>query len=225
MQIKIASVDSLIIYFDNIISKEVSLKVKSVYKTLMESNNKALIEIIPSYNSIFITYDIFQYNFEEIKKYLEDKLFNIEIQNDIDSEIINIDVYYGKEFGIDLQRVSEKTNLNISDIIEIHTSRLYDVYAIGFLPGFAYLASLDERIIVSRLESPRKKVLKGSVAIADNQTAVYPQDSPGGWNIIGSTSFEFFDKSLDNLSPISINTKIKFNSISKKEFIKQGGVL
>lgn len=225
MQIKIASVDSVIIYFGEIISKEVSLKVKSAYKALIQLNNKALIEVIPSYNSIFITYDIFTYDFEEIKKYIEKKLLNIKIDDNIASKIINIDVYYGKEVGLDLQRVSSKTNLDIKDIIQIHTSLLYDVYAIGFLPGFAYLASLDDRIIVPRLESPRKKVLKGSLAIADNQTAVYPQDSPGGWNIIGATTFEFFDKKLDNLSPISIDSKIKFNSISKEEFIRQGGIL
>ena len=225
MQIEIASVDSVIIYFDNIISKEVSLKVKSAYKSLKKLENHALIEIIPSYNSIFITYNIFKYDFENIKIYLENKLSNVEILDSNNSKIVNIDVYYGKEVGIDLERVSRKTNLNLKDIIEIHSSRLYDVYAIGFLPGFAYLASLDERIVVPRLESPRKKVLKGSVAIADNQTAVYPQDSPGGWNIIGSTTFELFDKRLDNLSPISIDSKIKFNSITKNEFINQGGIL
>ncbi len=87
------------------------------------------------------------------------------------------------------------------------------------------MASIDEKIIVPRLESPRKVIPKGSVAIADNQTAVYPRNSPGGWNILGRTTFELFDKTLDDLSPISIDSEIKFNSISKEKFLNQGGII
>ncbi len=126
---------------------------------------------------------------------------------------------------MDLQRVATLSNLSIEEVISIHSSKLYDVYAIGFLPGFAYLASVDEKISVSRLETPRKQIPKGSVAIANNQTAVYPQNSPGGWNILGKTAFELFDKSLESLSPITIESKIKFNVITKDEFLLQGGVL
>jgi len=79
--------------------------------------------------------------------------------------------------------------------------------------------------VTSRLESPRKKIPKGSVAIADTQTAIYPQNSPGGWNILGKTAFELFDKTLESLSPITIESRIKFNPISKEEFLKQGGNL
>ena len=96
---------------------------------------------------------------------------------------------------------------------------------LDFLPGFAYLGKIDEKIAMPRVITPRKLVPKGSVAIADFQTAVYPKDSPGGWNIIGKTTFEFFDKNLKNLSPLSVGDKIKFNPISKKEFLALGGVL
>ena len=111
----------------------------------------------------------------------------------------------------------------MDEIIKLHTSKLYDVYAIGFAPGFAYLASVDEKIAIPRLDTPRKNIPKGSVAIANTQTAVYPQSSPGGWNIIGRTTFEFFDKTIDELTPVKVGDKIKFNPISKDEFIKQGG--
>lgn len=224
MQIKIASVDSIIIYFSEVISKEVSLEVKSSYRILKELNNNSFIEIIPSYTSILITYDIFKYDYKEIKIYLEYILKNVDIKNSLE-EIINIDVYYGLEVGLDLQTVASRSNLSVDEVINIHSSKLYDVYAIGFLPGFAYLASVNEKIATPRLSSPRKKIPKGSVAIAHNQTAVYPQDSPGGWNILGKTAFELFDKTLESLSPITIESKIKFNSISKDEFLSQGGIL
>ena len=225
MQIELASVDSVIIYFSNTISKETSLKVKSTYLLLKSLENKALIEIIPSYSSILITYDIFEYNFDEIKEFLEKLLKNLKIEEQSDSKIINIDVYYGIEVGLDLQRVASLSNLSINELIEAHSSKVYDVFAIGFLPGFAYLAAIDNKIFTARLETPRKKIPKGSVAIADNQTAVYPQDSPGGWNILGKTTVKLFDKDLKTLSPLTIDSKVKFNPITKKEFLKQGGKL
>ncbi len=225
MEIKLASVDSVIIYFSNTISKQTSLKVKSAYKLLKSLDDKNLIEIVPSYTSILITYDIFKYNFEQMKIFLNKLLKDLKIEDEGSLKVLNIDVYYGENVGLDLQRVATKAKLSIEEVIEIHSSKIYDVFAIGFLPGFAYMAAIEEKIITPRLETPRKKIPKGSVAIADNQTAVYPQDSPGGWNILGKTTFELFDKSLEALSPITIESRIKFNSISKDEFLKQGGQL
>ena len=223
MEIKLASVDSVIIYFSNTISKETSSKVKVAYKLLKSFEDEALIEIVPSYTSILITYDIFKYDYESIVKFLKNLLVGIKIEEENNYEIINVDVYYGNDVGLDLERVALSAKISIDEVIEIHSSRVYDVFAIGFLPGFAYLAAIDEKIITPRLESPRKKIPKGSVAIADNQTAIYPQNSPGGWNILGKTAFELFDKTLETLSPITIESRIKFNPISKKEFLKQGG--
>jgi len=222
MRFKIASVDSLIIYFGDEISEEISAKVKQAYKSIQSLDMDEIIEMIPSYSSIFITYDIFKYDYDSIKEKLQNSidLGSMEVE---DEKIISIDVYYGIDVGLDLEDMSEKTSLSIPEIIEIHSQKVYDVYAIGFLPGFAYLASVDEKIAMNRLSSPRKIIPKGSVAIADTQTAVYPQDSPGGWNIIGRTTMELFDKNLDTLSPLSVGYKVKFNPISKEQFFKQGG--
>lgn len=225
MDIKVASVDSVIIYFDNKISIETSNKVKAVYSYLKQLDNKNFIDIIPSYSSILITYNILNFNFNEIKKYLEKELKNINYEKETSSKLIEIDVYYAEEVGLDLQRVASLNNISIDEVIKLHSSKIYDVYTIGFLPGFAYLGIVDDKIATKRLDTPRKKTPKGSVSIADTQTAVYPKDSPGGWNIIGRTAFEFFDKNLKELSPIDINTRIKFNPISKEEFLKQGGII
>lgn len=225
MQIKLASVDSVIIYFNEVISKETSLKVKAAYRLLKNLKSEAFIEIVPSYTSIMISYNIFKYDFDSISVFLTKLLSNLKINEENFTEVINIDVYYGEDVGLDLQTVAKNKKLSIEDVIEIHSSKIYDVYAIGFLPGFAYLASIDEKIISPRLETPRKKIPKGSVAIADNQTAIYPKNSPGGWNILGKTAFELFDKSLDSLSPLSIESKIKFNPITKEKFLSQGGIL
>ncbi len=224
MIFKIASVDSLVIYFGNEINENIANDVQKAYLSLKNSNIEGLIEIIPSYTTIYISYDIFKYDYSSLVELLKQTI-NLEYEDNSSKNIINIDVYYGQEVGLDLNDISIKTKLPIEKIIELHSQKLYDVYAIGFAPGFGFLASVDKQIAVPRLSSPRKSVAKGSVAIADTQTAVYPQSSPGGWNIIGRTAMELFDKSLEKLSPLSVGDKVKFNAISKEEFLSQGGVI
>lgn len=223
MNIEMACVDSVLVYFGDAISKAVSLKVKSAYRCLKQLNHQGLVELIPSYTSLYISYDIFEFDFISIKSFLHKHLKNLTPYEHNNANKINIDVYYGIEVGFDLQRIASLVNMGIQEVIQLHSSPIYDVYAIGFLPGFAYLGRVNKQISVSRLSTPRKHVPKGSVAMADYQTAVYPTDSPGGWNIIGKTTFEFFNKSLEELSPLCIDTRIKFNPISKEQFISQGG--
>ncbi|MDY0051608.1 MAG: allophanate hydrolase subunit 1 [Aliarcobacter sp.] len=224
MRFELAGVDSLIIYFGNTIDNKIALDVKKAYLCLKNLNIEGIIDVIPSYTSIFISFDIFKYDYNSLKKLLEDNI-NLDLEETFEEKIVNIDVYYGLDVALDLYDMSSKTKLSIDEIIEIHSSKLYDVYAIGFLPGFAYLANVDKRIAFPRLLSPRKQISKGSVAIADTQTAVYPQSSPGGWNIIGRTAMELFDKNLEKFSPLSVGNKVKFNSISKEKFLSQGGII
>lgn len=193
MIFKIASVDSLVIYFGNEISEDIASIVQKAYFSLKNLNIEGIREIIPSYTSIYILYDIFKYDYSSFVEILKNNI-DLDYQDNSVKEIINIDVYYGEEVGLDLNDMSLKTNLSIEEIIEIHSSKSYDVYAIGFSPGFAFLASVDKKIAIPRLSSPRKSIPKGSVAIADTQTAVYPQQSPGGWNIIGRTAMELLIK-------------------------------
>lgn len=225
MDIQVVSVDSLIIYFGNTISKDTNLKVKNAYTHLKNLNNSSIIELIPSYTSLLVTYDIFKYDHSSIQKYLQDELSQDISHEKTEQKLITIDVYYGQEVGLDLKRVADVHNLSIDEVIKIHSKKTYDVYTIGFLPAFAYLGEVEKSIQTPRLKSPRKKISKNSVAIADAQTAVYPIDSPGGWNIIGKTAFNLFDKTHENLTPLDINTKIKFNPISKEKFLAQGGQL
>ncbi|PHR73112.1 MAG: allophanate hydrolase [Arcobacter sp.] len=221
MEIKLASVDSVIVYFDNKISLDVSFNVKQYLEEVKKL--EGIIDIVPSYTSILITYDIFIYSYDQIVSVLEK--IKVNKISSSDNKIVEIPVYYGEEVGLDLKRISEEKNLSIKEIIDIHSSGSYRVYAIGFAPGFAYMGEVDKRININRLENPRKSIPKNSLAIANEQTAIYPQSSPGGWNIIGKTTIEMFDKSLSSLCPVNVGDEVKFYSISKEEFLKQGGVL
>ena len=224
MIFKIASVDSLIIYFGDKIDEKIALNVKKAYTCIRNLKNEGIVEIIPSYTSIFISFDIFKYDFYSLKSLLE-KNIDLSLEDNFEEKILTIDVYYGSDVGLDLEDMSIKTKLSVEEIIKIHSQKLYDVYAIGFLPGFAYLGSVDNRIALPRLATPRKQIPKGSVAIANTQTVVYPVQSPGGWNIIGRTTMELFDKNLEQLSPLSVGNKVKFNPISKEDFLNQGGII
>ncbi|MDF5425968.1 carboxyltransferase domain-containing protein, partial [Vibrio parahaemolyticus] len=108
--------------------------------------------------------------------------------------------------------------------ITLHTKTEYAVSAIGFAPGFAFLSDVDTQLHMARLATPRTHVPAGSVGIADSKTAVYPSDSPGGWNIIGKSPLALFSDSPPFI-PFEVGDKVTFNAISKQEFIYLGGVL
>lgn len=127
--------------------------------------------------------------------------------------------------GLELEAISASKNLSVEEIIALHVEKDYFVYAIGFAPGFPYMGDVDSRIASPRLANPRAKVPKGSVAIADRQTAIYPKQSPGGWNILGRTPIEMFSRSYDGLSYLRVGDKVNFEPISKEKFLKLGGVL
>ena len=123
---------------------------------------------------------------------------------------------YDETFAHDLEEVKTITGLSSTEIINLHTSVDYLVYMLGFTPGFPYLGGLDEKLYVPRKQTPRLKIEAGSVGLANGQTGIYPQDSPGGWQIIGRTPIKLF--SPDRPFPITMGDFIRFHSISKSEF-------
>ena len=121
--------------------------------------------------------------------------------------IHEIPVHYN---GPDLRDVASRTGLSTEAVIEIHSSREYRVFAVGFAPGFGYLGEVDERIAVPRRAEPRARVAAGSVAIANRQTAIYPMDTPGGWNLIGTTDTRIFDIQHEPPSLFAVGDSVRF---------------
>jgi len=103
-------------------------------------------------------------------------------------------------------------------VIALHADRPYRVFMVGFLPGFAYLGTIDERIAAPRLSTPRLRVARGSVGIAGRQTGIYPMESPGGWRIIGRTPISLFDVSRSQPSLFSAGDLVTFQAIDRSEF-------
>ncbi|WP_369434125.1 allophanate hydrolase subunit 1 [Psychromonas sp. MME1] len=127
--------------------------------------------------------------------------------------------------GWDLDALSQRTNLTVAEIIQLHSETIYRVCAIGFAPGFAFLAEVPAAIQAPRHATPRHFVPAGSVAIADAQTAVYPSDSPGGWQIIGNCPITLFDHHRDPITPFKVGDRVKFTAISATHFAELGGVV
>ena len=114
--------------------------------------------------------------------------------------------------------MSTKLSLSITEIIKIHTENIYQVYCLGFMPGFAYMGDVNSKIQTARHAQPRKNVSAGSVGIAGAQTGIYPMPSPGGWQIIGRTPLKIFDKDPAILSKFKMGDSVKFYPITRTEF-------
>jgi KipI family sensor histidine kinase inhibitor len=141
------------------------------------------------------------------------------------TDITEIPVYYGSEVGLDLALVLKRSGLSLAELIELHSGRHYLTYAIGFSPVFAFLGSLDQQIHFPRLATPRISIPAGSVGIAGEQTAVYPIQSSGGWNIIGRTPLDLSLTNPFNIERFEVGTYVKFVPISREQYLMQGGSL
>ena len=132
--------------------------------------------------------------------------------------IIEIPVCYDASLGIDLQNAIKASNCSIDELIQQHSDKIYTVYYLGFLPGFAYMGDVPNAIQLPRHPSPRSKVLAGSVGIAGRQTGIYPSTSPGGWQIIGRTPIRIFDPASPSLTLFKAGDQIKFKPIDLASF-------
>lgn len=173
-------------------------------------------EQIPAYNSLCLVslkpIDCDALSSDLKSMYAE--MFTVEIPK---KKLWNIPVCYDLSFGIDMAAFSLDKKMTIPHIIDLHTEPVYTVYCIGFLPGFMYLGGLNSSLEQPRRTDPRLTIPKGSVGIGGKQTGVYPQKSPGGWNIIGNSPVPLFDPSKDNPCEISVGDGIKFYPIDKAE--------
>jgi KipI family sensor histidine kinase inhibitor len=127
-----------------------------------------------------------------------------------DARCIDIPVRYGGEHGPDLQRVADHAGLSTTDVIARHAVAEYTVAMLGFAPGFPYLLGLDAALATPRLATPRTRVPAGSVAIGGAQTGLYPQPSPGGWNLIGRTDRVLFDPRRDPPALLAPGDRVRF---------------
>jgi KipI family sensor histidine kinase inhibitor len=154
---------------------------------------EGFLEVVPSYASIWVRFDTVRYTLENVQKHIHTLLQDMpQEMASKESRLFEIPVDYTQ--GVDLECIATYAGLSVEEVIARHRAPVYRVYAIGFMVGFAYLGVVDSQIAMPRLETPRRKVPKGAVAIANKQTAIYPRESAGGWNIVGVTAFDGFEQ-------------------------------
>jgi len=177
-----------------------------------------VLETVPAYNSLAVFFDTGKIKYSSVVKDLK------EVYGSKDQKLLRayklwkIPVCYDDKYGVDLDHLAEDKKLTKENIIKLHSSAVYDVYFIGFLPGFLYLGGLPKELEYKRKDRPRLKIKQGDVGIAGNQTGIYPRISPGGWNIIGNSPLRFFE--VDKFPPCFAvaGDKIKFFQVDIKEY-------
>ncbi len=203
--------------FGNEVNQEINSKVIKYFKNIKEKEIEGITNLAPSYNKLIISFDLNLTNFNSLKNKIE----NLELNKleKTKSNKINIPICCEKEFALDIKKLENKLKISEEKIYERFFSKEYFCYMTGFIAGLPFLGDLDESLKSRRLETPRVKIPKGSVGIAEQFCNIYTFESPGGWNIIGNTPINVFDKK-NELKPNLINPgdTVVFKQISKDQF-------
>lgn len=222
------SENAISIEFGDGINEDTLNRIGKLNKCIKQNTFAGLLSTIPAYTTLTLYFDPVglmidaclkgSTTVDKISGYITS--LNVETKNDQQTHnpIIQIPVCYDAIFGFDLQELSSFYQLTKEEIIEIHSSAVYTVYMIGFVPGFPYLGGLSEKLTAPRKQNPRPAIPAGSVGIAGRQTGIYPLETPGGWQIIGRTPVKLFDVKRQQPSLLKAGDKIKFEPISFTDF-------
>ena len=212
--------------FGNCIDETINKEVISRFNQLQQLPFPGMIEAVPAYSSLTIHYDMLALRkngadnitiFQWVKQQLLERLQQPVEYSTSKERGMKIPVCYEKGFAPDIEQLAATKNISVEEVIQIHTSKNYKVYMLGFLPGFTYMGEVDEKIAIPRKPQP-VNIIAGSVGIAGKQTGIYPLASPGGWQIIGRTPVKLFDVKRDEPALLRAGDTVQFYSISKSEF-------
>ncbi|MBJ2173039.1 5-oxoprolinase subunit PxpB [Aureibaculum sp. A20] len=209
---------AILIEWPSRIDEKICEDVISFKNKILKNNPKQIIQVINTYYSLTIIYD-------STINIIYDVVLDLKslYEQEVDGEITEnyrweIPVCYDPQYGIDLEELGSENELTYREIIDLHSSTVYTVYFIGFLPGFLYLGGLDKRLHIPRKSNPRLRVEKGSVAIGGAQTGIYPSISAGGWYVIGNSPISFFNVNAKEPCFAKAGDEIKFKSVVLSEY-------
>ena len=221
--LKLVSENAIMLYLGDRVDPLVAALVQAAVALIEDALGDELIDLVPSYASVMIIYDATSCSHREVCHRVKTALAELPQAQEETGKLVTLPVYYSVETGPDLEALAQRANLDIEGVIDLHSAAEYRVYAIGFAPGFAYLGTVDARIAAPRLATPRSAVPQGSVALADRQSAVYPNASPGGWNLLGRCPLTLFDPITAPHMPFAVGDRVQFEPVSRKQFLALGG--
>ncbi len=200
----------LSISFGEKIDPAVNARCVAMAASLEQCARPGIRDVVPTYNAVTVHFDPIRFDREDLSTELG-VLAAMDWPGAADDRApVTIPVKYGVEFGPDLAAVAQFGGCSEQDVIRLHTRKVYRVYMLGFLPGFAYMGSVNGRIAMPRLDAPRMRVAAGSVGIAGAQTGIYPCEAPGGWRIIGRTATQVFDPARVTPFLLKAGDRVKF---------------
>lgn len=213
---------ALLINFEQKIDPAINARAIQLSSKLENVPFKGITFCIPAYCSLTIGFDPNVINFGELVAKIKALMQNIEKEEKtILSRLLEIPVCYELPYALDLAEIASQTGLTKKEIVAKHCNQVYQVYILGFLPGFAYMGKLPEELFCKRKKTPRLRVPELSVGLAGFQTGIYPAEAPGGWQIIGATPFSIFDSSKKNPFLFRAGDQVKFYPISEREYDKK----
>lgn len=221
---------AVVVSFGTSTHARVHQRIVRLAKRLAKAPFPGFQECVPAFTTLCVYFDLLELMkasggerspFRMVCDFLEQLDRDAESNNEQAAEtadIVHIPICYCSECGPDLLEVADDRGMSAEEAIRIHSTAVYTVSFIGFMPGFPYLSGLDESLHIPRLKTPRTLVPQGSVGIADHQTGIYPQPSPGGWRLIGRTPRRLFHPEARPPSLLDIGDKVTFLPITHEEF-------
>ena len=190
---------------------------------LREGFGAHLIDLVPSYTTLMVHYDLMALDPRQAREVIAQAMTDLSPDAAQSGRQHVLPVWYDLSVGPELTLLSRRSGLPVEEVIRLHSQREYQVFALGFAPGFAFMGLVEEVLAAPRIKTPRKRVAAGSVGIAERQTAAYPLASPGGWNILGRTPAKLFDRQIDGYSLMQPGDTVRFEPVDHAEFIRLGG--
>jgi KipI family sensor histidine kinase inhibitor len=211
---------SVLVELGDEISPRVNQNVRELFVGLDHQMIDGILELVPGYRSLLVVFNPLEIELENLKIKIDETARHMGTSELPPPKTIEIPVVYGDEYGPDLEWVAEFQKITTEEVIRLHSEPLYRVYMIGFMPGYPYLGEVPDALVTPRRETPRTHVPRGSVAIAQKQTGIYPVESPGGWQIIGRTPVGLFDPDQKQPSLLEMGDQVKFYAISREDMQK-----
>ncbi|MBY8972486.1 5-oxoprolinase subunit PxpB [Pseudomonas sp. P867] len=222
-RIEVVAIDCLMVRLFEVIAEANMPWMLAATQRLRAEFGTALVDLVPSYTTLMVHYDLRELTPTQARELIDLALTDLQPQAQGSGQCHVLPVWYDLSVGPELTPLSQRSGLTVEDVIRRHSAHEYQVFALGFAPGFAFMGLVDESLATPRLNTPRKRVAAGSVGIAERQTAAYPVVSPGGWNLIGRTPAKLFDRERDGYSLMQPGDTVRFAPVSHTEFVNLGG--
>ncbi len=222
-RVEVVAIDCLMVRLFDVIAEDNMPWMLAASERLRSGFAGHLIDLVPSYTTLMVHYDLTALTPSQARELIAEALTDLTPNPQARGQCHVLPVWYDLSVGPELNLLSQRSGLSVDEVIRRHSECEYQVFALGFAPGFAFMGLVEEALAAPRLSTPRKRVAAGSVGIAERQTAAYPVVSPGGWNLIGRTPSKLFDRERDGYSLMQPGDTVRFKAVSHAEFINLGG--